>query len=321
MFCTSTRINRERDVYARIVHVVARPLGVVFDCANPDALAAFWQGMLGGEIDPRTKTDIWVGLGPIEGYGSLGFQKVPEGKGAKNRVHLDLDVDDLETAVQRARTLGARSVGEVVEEQTNWFQVMLDVEDNEFCFILRKNRAPEDRVIDDVGRPEPPVGSGEIETLLGFLDYQRSTLEWKTRGLDATGLAQRVSPSSMTLGGILKHLAWVEDHWFSYFLFNVDRSEPWRSVDWSADQNWEWNSASSDSPEDLRALWTAACGRSRENVRSVISAGLGQHAVRTWPNGESPSLRWIVVHMIEEYARHNGHADYLRESVDGETGE
>ncbi|NDD86498.1 MAG: DinB family protein [Actinobacteria bacterium] len=160
-----------------------------------------------------------------------------------------------------------------------------------------------------------------METLLGFLDYQRSTLEWKTRGLDATGLAQRVSPSSMTLGGILKHLAWVEDHWFSYFLFNVDRSEPWRSVDWSADQNWEWNSASSDSPEDLRALWTAACERSRENVRSVISAGLGQRAVRTWPNGESPSLRWIIVHMIEEYARHNGHADYLRESVDGETGE
>ncbi|NDC45651.1 MAG: DinB family protein [Actinobacteria bacterium] len=198
---------------------------------------------------------------------------------------------------------------------------MLDVEDNEFCFILRKNRAPEDRVIDNVGRPEPPVGSGEIEMLLGFLDYQRSTLEWKTRGLDASGLAQRVSPSSMTLGGILKHLAWVEDHWFSYFLFNVDRSEPWRSVDWSADQNWEWNSASSDSPEDLRALWSLACERSRENVRSVISAGLGQRAVRTWPNGESPSLRWIIVHMIEEYARHNGHADYLRESVDGETGE
>jgi uncharacterized damage-inducible protein DinB len=176
-------------------------------------------------------------------------------------------------------------------------------------------------MIDDVGRPEPPVASGEVETLLGFLDYQRSTLEWKTRGLDAAGLAQRVSPSSMTLGGILKHLAWVEDHWFSYFLFNFDRSEPWKSVDWSADQNWEWNSASSDLPDDLRALWSAACERSRENVQSVISAGLGQRAARTWPNGESPSLRWIIVHMIEEYARHNGHADYLRESVDGETGE
>ena len=300
---------------------LARPLGVVVDCADTEALARFWQGIVGGTIDSRTASPTWLSLGSVDGFVKLSFQKVPEGKNVKNRVHLDLDVEDLETAVKTAVGLGARVVGDVIEEPTNWFQVMLDIEGNEFCFILRKNRAPEDRVIDDVGRPEPPVGAGEIETLLGFLDYQRSTLEWKTRGLDATGLAQRVSPSSMTLGGILKHLAWVEDHWFSYFLFNVDRSEPWKSVDWSADQNWEWNSASSDSPEDLRALWTAACERSRENVRSVISAGLGQRAVRTWPNGESPSLRWIIVHMIEEYARHNGHADYLRESVDGETGE
>lgn len=294
---------------------------MVFDCADTEALARFWQGIVGGTIDSRTASPTWLSLDSVDGFVKLSFQKVPEGKAVKNRVHLDLDVDDLDTAVKTAVGLGARVVGDVVEEPTNWFQVMLDIEGNEFCFILRKNRAPEDRVIDNVGRPEPPVGSGEIEMLLGFLDYQRSTLEWKTRGLDATGLAQRVSPSSMTLGGILKHLAWVEDHWFSYFLFNVDRSEPWRSVDWSADQNWEWNSASSDSPEDLRALWTAACERSRENVRSVISAGLGQRAARTWPNGESPSLRWIIVHMIEEYARHNGHADYLRESVDGETGE
>ena len=300
---------------------LARPLGVVVDCADTEALARFWQGIVGGTIDSRTASPTWLSLGSVDGFVKLSFQKVPEGKNVKNRVHLDLDVEDLETAVKTAVGLGARVVGDVIEEPTNWFQVMLDIEGNEFCFILRKNRAPEDRVIDDVGRPEPPVGAGEIETLLGFLDYQRSTLEWKTRGLDATGLVQRVSPSSMTLGGILKHLAWVEDHWFSYFLFNVDRSEPWKSVDWSADQNWEWNSASSDSPEDLRALWTAACERSRENVRSVISAGLGQRAVRTWPNGESPSLRWIIVHMIEEYARHNGHADYLRESVDGETGE
>ena len=300
---------------------LACPLGVVFDCADTEALARFWQGIVGGTIDSRTASPTWLSLGSVDGFVKLSFQKVPEGKNVKNRVHLDLDVEEIETAVKTAVGLGARVVGDVIEEPTNWFQVMLDIEGNEFCFILRKNRAPEDRVIDNVGRPEPPVGSGEIEMLLGFLDYQRSTLEWKTRGLDATGFAQRVSPSSMTLGGILKHLAWVEDHWFSYFLFNVDRSEPWKSVDWSADQNWEWNSASSDSPEDLRALWTAACERSRENVRSVISAGLGQRAVRTWPNGESPSLRWIIVHMIEEYARHNGHADYLRESVDGETGE
>ena len=96
---------------------VARPLGVVFDCDDPETLSAFWQGLLGGEVDTPTKTESWVGLGPIEGYGWLGFQKVPEGKSVKNRVHLDLDVDDLSVAVSRARDLGARPIGEVVEEQ------------------------------------------------------------------------------------------------------------------------------------------------------------------------------------------------------------
>lgn len=175
--------------------------------------------------------------------------------------------------------------------------------------------------IDDVGRPEPPIASGEVETLLGYLDYQRATLEWKTRGVDAAGMSLQVARSTMTLGGLLKHMAWVEDHWFSYFLFDIERSEPWRSVDWSADNNWEWNSAAKDSPEDLRELWGDFVARSRANVQRVIGNGLDQLASRRWPNGESPSLRWIVVHMIEEYARHNGHADMLREAVDGETGE
>jgi len=69
--------------------------------------------------------------------------------------------------------------------------------------------------IDDHGRPEPPVAADEVATLLGFLDYQRATLEWKTRGLDAAGLGAHLAPTSMTLGGLLKHLAYVEDHWFS----------------------------------------------------------------------------------------------------------
>ncbi len=175
--------------------------------------------------------------------------------------------------------------------------------------------------VDDVGRPEPPINSGEVDTLLGYLDYQRATLEWKTRGVDAAGMSLNIAKSTMTLGGLLKHMAWVEDHWFSSFLFDVERSEPWRSVDWEADNNWEWNSAVNDSPEELRELWGDFVARSRANVQRVIGDGLDQLATRTWPTGESPSLRWIIVHMIEEYARHNGHADLLREAVDGETGE
>ena len=176
--------------------------------------------------------------------------------------------------------------------------------------------------VDEFGRPEPSPAAGEVETLLGYLDYQRATLEWKTRGLGRDGLSATTAKSSMTLGGILKHMAWVEDHWFSFFLHDRPRAEPWASVDWKADQNWEWNSAAHDTPEELRALWNRFVDTSRSCVADALSTdGLGQLARRKWDNGEAPSLRWIIVHMIEEYARHNGHADLLRESVDGEVGE
>jgi uncharacterized damage-inducible protein DinB len=178
-------------------------------------------------------------------------------------------------------------------------------------------------VIDDHGRPEPPIAAGETETWLGFLDYQRATLAWKCRGVDAAGLAVTIAASTMTLGGLLKHMALVEEGWFSRSLHGHDRSAPWDTIDWNADPDWDWNSAASDSPEELFALWEAAVERSRALTADALATGdgLNQLAKRTWPDGTAPSLRWIVVHMIEEYARHNGHADLLRESIDGETGE
>jgi len=176
-------------------------------------------------------------------------------------------------------------------------------------------------IIDDQGRPEPPGAANELDTLLGFLDYQRATLEWKTRGLDAAGLSATTAASSMTLGGLLKHMAYVEDWWFSHALHGQDKQPPWNTVDWKADRDWEWHSAADDSPEQLRTLWNTAVERSRALVADALTTGdLGQLAKQDWPDGV-PSLRWILCHMIEEYARHNGHADLLREAVDGETGE
>lgn len=176
--------------------------------------------------------------------------------------------------------------------------------------------------VDGHGRPEPPTAADEVATLLGFLDYQRATLDWKTRGLDAAGLGAHLAPTTMTLGGLLKHLAYVEDDWFSRALLGRDAPPPWDAVDWRADEDWDWHSAASDTPEQLRELWGAAVRRSRAAVAEALAdGGLDRPAVRSWPDGTAPSLRWIVVHMIEEYARHNGHADLLRESVDGETGE
>ncbi|MDQ1736135.1 MAG: hypothetical protein QOH56_2386 [Pseudonocardiales bacterium] len=176
--------------------------------------------------------------------------------------------------------------------------------------------------LDEHGRPEPPLAADETATLLGFLEYQRATLAWKCAGLDAAGLRARVAASSMTLGGMLNHLAYVEDLWCSRWLHGRDRRPPWDMVDWDADPDWEWHSAAEDSPEQLHALWQDAVARSRTLVAEALAdGGLERLAQRTWPEGEAPSLRWIVVHLIEEYARHNGHADLLRESVDGLTGE
>ncbi len=175
---------------------------------------------------------------------------------------------------------------------------------------------------DDHGRPEPPAAAGEIATVVGFLDYQRATLEWKCAGLDAAGLRATTAASSMTLGGLLKHMALVEDGWFPRAIGGQQRRPPWDAVDWDADPDWEWRTAAEDSPEELFALWRDAVDRSRSVLAAALAAGgLDQPSRRTFPDGMTPSVRWILLHMIEEYARHNGHADLLRESVDGATGE
>ena len=176
--------------------------------------------------------------------------------------------------------------------------------------------------LDEHGRPEPPLAAGETATLLGFLDYQRATLEWKCRGLDRAGAAVTVGVSPMTLGGLLAHLAHVEDTWFSYRLHGQDRQAPWNTVDWSADPDRDWHSAAEQAPEQLLALWRDAVTRSRSLVTQALAdGGLDQPTRRSLPDGRTPGLRWVVLHMIEEYARHNGHADLLREAVDGNTGE
>ncbi|MEV6825538.1 DinB family protein [Amycolatopsis sp. NPDC051102] len=176
--------------------------------------------------------------------------------------------------------------------------------------------------VDEQGRPEPPLDGDETATLLGFLDFHRATLAWKCAGLDAAALRATVGPSTLTLGGLLKHLAYVEDHWFSHVLSGHDRSAPFDAVDWTATPDWDWESAVDDTPEQLTGLWEATVARSRELLDEALANGdLSQRARRSRRDGSRPSLRWILVHMVEEYGRHNGHADLIRESIDGSTGE
>jgi hypothetical protein len=172
-------------------------------------------------------------------------------------------------------------------------------------------------------RPEPPLAGDETATLLGSLERQRATLAWKCGGLDAAGLRATVGVSSITLGGLLKHLALVEDHYFSQKLLGRDPGPPWDTADWDADPDWEWHSAAGDTPEQLDTLWQDAVARSRSAVAEALADG-GLDRLATGianARGEPPSLRRVLIDLIEEYARHVGHADLIRESVDGLTGE
>jgi uncharacterized damage-inducible protein DinB len=170
--------------------------------------------------------------------------------------------------------------------------------------------------------PEPPVAGDETATLLGSLERQRATFAWKCGGLDSAGLSARLAPSTMTLGGLLKHMALIEDHYFSVRLLGREPAPPWNTVDWDADRDWEWHTASQDSPEQLYALWQDAVVRSRSAVKQALAnGGLDQPIRHTWPDGRTPSLRRTLIDLIEEYARHVGHADLIRESIDGLVGE
>ncbi|GAB6898701.1 mycothiol transferase [Kineosporia succinea] len=178
-------------------------------------------------------------------------------------------------------------------------------------------------MVDEQGRPQPPVAGGEVETQIGYLEFFRASFRWKTGDLDAAELNLTLGPSSMTLGGMMKHLAFVEDHWFRYYLQGAERSAPWNGVDWDSDRDWDWNSAASDSPDQIRTLWETSVARSREATNAALADGGLDHLARRIirQDNEEPNLRWIVAHMNEEYARHLGHADLIRESIDGLVGE
>ena len=171
-------------------------------------------------------------------------------------------------------------------------------------------------------RTDPPLAADEASTLLGFLEFHRETLRWKTSGLDAEQLNRSVAPSDMTLGGLLKHLACVEDYWFGEILLGREPSPPFDAAPWGEDPDWDWHSAGHDSPEGLQSLLDETTARSREATTALLAdGGLDGLSAGRSRREERFSLRWVLVHIIEEYARHNGHADLIRQSIDGAVGE
>src|SRR4051794_15628688 len=126
--------------------------------------------------------------------------------------------------------------------------------------------------VDVPGSVELPVAGSEIDTLLGALDRNRRTFAWKVFGLSADEMRRTLGPSTVTLGGLAKHVALVEDYYFSLGLGEV-MPQPWRDVDFEADPDWDWHSSAHDSPEELQALWEAAVGRSRAATAAFLAGG------------------------------------------------
>ena len=154
--------------------------------------------------------------------------------------------------------------------------------------------------------------------LLGFLDVQRTVLLRKGDGLTAEQLGQRLGPSTLTLGRLIRHMTFVEDHWFQKALAADAPPEPWASAPWDDDPDWEMTTADGMTFRALADDFIAACDRSNQTLAGHDD--LDHVASGTHP-GMPVTLRWILIHMIEEYARHCGHADLLREAIDGQTGD
>ncbi len=164
-------------------------------------------------------------------------------------------------------------------------------------------------------RRDPPLAADERTMLNAWLEYHRATLEWKCQGLtDAQMRMRSVPPSPMSLIGLVRHMAEVENNWFRFWLGGD--GPVYRYQD-----DAEWAVEGAD-PVDAFAYWKGEC----ENARRVEAGFASLDQVGPGQSTDDPrftgfTLRWVLVHMIEEYARHNGHADLLREAIDGTTGD
>ena len=175
-----------------------------------------------------------------------------------------------------------------------------------------------------IERLDPPLVSDEATSLRAWLDFHRATLRLKADGLTQAQLAQRLPPSELTLGGLVKHMALVESSWLSRVFLGRPLIAPFDTVDWEADEDWDFHSAAQDTPEELAALHDASIAASDAVLGDALADGEGLDRLSVKPGrrtGTHFDLRWILMHLVEEYARHNGHADLLRESIDGRTGD
>ncbi|HEY3879319.1 MAG TPA: DinB family protein [Trebonia sp.] len=166
--------------------------------------------------------------------------------------------------------------------------------------------------------PDPTTFS-ERDSLGQYLDYQRETILLKSEGLTKEQLAQTIPTSGLTLAGILYHLALVEEAWFEVDFLGLEPQEDFQGINWEADPDYEFRTALDKDPEWLRRRYRDACDRASRVVADADS--MDDVSVSTRVGGKPFTLRWVIMHLIEETARHAGQADLLREAIDGTVGE
>lgn len=168
-----------------------------------------------------------------------------------------------------------------------------------------------------IERTEPAVDADERTMLEGFLDYHRSTLARKCEGLTDEQLrTASVPPSELSLMGLVRHMSEVERSWFRRVLADEDAGPLYYS---EADRDGDFHMTEADTWQEAHATWQAEMEAARRHAAGFALDDPSRGRSRF--SDDPPSLRWIYTHMIEEYARHNGHADLIRERLDGATGE
>ncbi len=161
-------------------------------------------------------------------------------------------------------------------------------------------------------RGDAPANGPERVLLAGFLDHLRASLETSAHGLTDEQLHRRHPDVRISMGSLLSHLAFQEDYWFGHVWAGRPPSEPWRSGDWGSGDDLDWRLAGELDGAQLRELWSEAVERARDEQES----GDLDDATPRPVAGAPVSRRWVMLHMIEEYARHCGHADVLRAALD-----
>lgn len=303
--------------------VLARIRHLTFDCQDPHLLARFWSDVLGFAEDPDDpdapdEPEVLI-VDPRGLHPGLLFIRVPEEKSVKNRLHVDLQpVDGRDVTVDRVVELGGSVVADHREADGAGWVVVADPEGNECCIERSAAERGTPAPMDTRRRRTPPGHhtSDERTMLTQMLDWYRDGVIAKVAGVAPHHARAQPLRSATSIAGIVKHLAMVEDSWFVADFAGEPLPARWQGVDWEADPDWEFRTALDGDLDEIVGMYREAIERSRAITAAHHLDDIGSDSSRA-----EFSLRYVLVHLIEETARHLGHLDVLRELLDGTTGE